>query len=234
MSRSQSTEAIVLRRVNHSEADRVITLLTKDFGRVTVYAKGVRKPKSKLAGGLELCMVSEVSFIASKKSDGLATITSSRMVEYFEEVVKNYDVLQEIFVLLKGIDKVSEYEEDTQKLFHLSIELMRGFNKRESSNSTVLLWFLIQLTSILGQGVQIQSPLNSKKFENDTMYQFDYENMGFVIDTSGTIMPADIKLLKLMSVSDSPEKLKNIVNINDSIERLKFIKEYLAQQIKQL
>ena len=48
------TEAIILRRTNYGEADRVISLITPDRGKISGIAKGVRKPKSKLAGGLEL------------------------------------------------------------------------------------------------------------------------------------------------------------------------------------
>lgn len=47
------TQAVVLRRTNYGEADRILQLLTPD-GRRSVMARGVRKEKSKLAGGVEL------------------------------------------------------------------------------------------------------------------------------------------------------------------------------------
>ena len=53
------TRAIVLRRTNYGEADRVVQLLTVE-GRRSVMARGVRKEKSKLAGGIELFAVSDV------------------------------------------------------------------------------------------------------------------------------------------------------------------------------
>lgn len=48
------TEAIVLRRANLGEADRIVTLFTREYGRLSVVAKGARKPKSRFAGRLEL------------------------------------------------------------------------------------------------------------------------------------------------------------------------------------
>ncbi len=48
------TEAIVIRRTNLGEADRVVTLFTREHGRLSVVAKGARKPKSRFAGRLEL------------------------------------------------------------------------------------------------------------------------------------------------------------------------------------
>lgn len=48
------TEAIVIRRANLGEADRLVTLFARDRGKIAVVAKGARKPKSRFAGRLEL------------------------------------------------------------------------------------------------------------------------------------------------------------------------------------
>lgn len=53
------TRAIVLRRTNYGEADRILQLITPE-GRQSVMARGVRREKSKLAGGIELFAVSDV------------------------------------------------------------------------------------------------------------------------------------------------------------------------------
>ena len=55
------TEAIMLRRTNYGEADRIISFITPDRGKLSAIAKGVRKPKSKLAGGLELFAASDIT-----------------------------------------------------------------------------------------------------------------------------------------------------------------------------
>lgn len=47
------TQAIVLRRTNYGESDRILNLLTPE-GKVSVIARGVRKEKSRLAGSIEL------------------------------------------------------------------------------------------------------------------------------------------------------------------------------------
>ena len=61
------TDAIVLKRVNYREGDRIITFLTPD-GRLSAIAKGARKEKSKLAGGIEiLFLVSSFTKMIPKK-----------------------------------------------------------------------------------------------------------------------------------------------------------------------
>jgi DNA repair protein RecO (recombination protein O) len=60
------TNGIILARTNYGEADRIITFLTPDHGKVKVIAKAVRKSKSKLAGGIELFSISQISFIIGR------------------------------------------------------------------------------------------------------------------------------------------------------------------------
>jgi DNA repair protein RecO (recombination protein O) len=52
--RTYRTEAIVLRRKDIGEADRILTLFTPELGKVRAVAKGIRKPRSRKAGHLEL------------------------------------------------------------------------------------------------------------------------------------------------------------------------------------
>ncbi|HRQ86596.1 MAG TPA: recombination protein O N-terminal domain-containing protein, partial [Candidatus Saccharibacteria bacterium] len=49
--KTERTRAIILRRTNYGEADRILQLLTPE-GRKSAIARGVRKEKSKLAGGI--------------------------------------------------------------------------------------------------------------------------------------------------------------------------------------
>ena len=58
----KKTLAIVLRRTDFGEADRIVNLLTPG-GKVSAMARGVRKPKSKLAGGIEFFALNEVVLI---------------------------------------------------------------------------------------------------------------------------------------------------------------------------
>jgi DNA repair protein RecO (recombination protein O) len=57
--RSIRTTAIVLQRTNYGEADRILQLLTPE-GKQGVMARGVRREKSRLAGGIELFAICEV------------------------------------------------------------------------------------------------------------------------------------------------------------------------------
>src|SRR5687767_1364337 len=101
-----ATHGIILRRIDYGEADRIITFLTSDYGRIRVMAKGVRKSKSKLAGGIELFSTSELHFIKGKSDIG--TLVSTRMVKHYGGIVKDLERTELAYQMLKSIDRVLE------------------------------------------------------------------------------------------------------------------------------
>jgi DNA repair protein RecO (recombination protein O) len=77
--RVYKTEAIVLKRVNVGEADKILTLYTPNLGKLSAVARGVRRPKSKLGGHLELFTHSSLMLARGQNLDTISqaeTITS--------------------------------------------------------------------------------------------------------------------------------------------------------------
>ena len=68
-------QAVVLKRIDFGEADRIVTMLTAKNGKVSVIAKGTRRPKSKMAGGIELFTVNNITYINGKNE--LKTLVSA-------------------------------------------------------------------------------------------------------------------------------------------------------------
>jgi DNA repair protein RecO (recombination protein O) len=100
------TRGIVLSRTDYGEADRILTLLTPDQGKIRLIAKGVRKIKSKLAGGIELFSVSDVTFIRGRGDIG--TLVSARLDTHYGTIVKDIERVQLGYDLIKQINKSTE------------------------------------------------------------------------------------------------------------------------------
>ena len=86
MVKSYTTEAIIINRFNYSEADKVLTLFTKDHGKLTAIAKGLRKPQSKRKGHLELFNHIRCQLITSHTWD---ILTEVETVHYFTPLTTN-------------------------------------------------------------------------------------------------------------------------------------------------
>jgi len=78
--RTFRTEVIVLKRTDFGEADRLLTLYTRDFGKLQAIAKGARKPQSRKTGHVELFM--RTQFLFAKGHD-LDIITQAEMIESY-------------------------------------------------------------------------------------------------------------------------------------------------------
>lgn len=76
--RTFRTKALVLKRRPFGEADRLVTLLTPDHGKIDAIAKGARKPASKKTGHVELFTRTDV-LIASGRELGI--LTQAEMIE---------------------------------------------------------------------------------------------------------------------------------------------------------
>ncbi len=78
--RTYQTEAIIIQKTKLGEADSILTLYTPYLGKIQGFAKSLLKPKSKLAGHLELLTHSQVSLARGRNLD---TITGSQTIDSF-------------------------------------------------------------------------------------------------------------------------------------------------------
>jgi len=67
--RTYQTEAIIIKKTKLGEADRILTLYTPHLGKIQGFAKSLRRPKSKMAGHLELLTHSLVSLARGRNLD---------------------------------------------------------------------------------------------------------------------------------------------------------------------
>ncbi len=79
---SEKTLAIVIRVVEFSESSCVVTLFTRDFGKVGALAKGARRPKSSFESAIDLLAVCRIVFL-HKSSETLDLLTEAKLERRF-------------------------------------------------------------------------------------------------------------------------------------------------------
>ena len=80
---TEKTDAIVIRQTDFSETSRVVTLFTRDWGQVSVIAKGARRLKGPFEAALDLLTVCRIVFIR-KSSSGLDILTEAQLRKRFK------------------------------------------------------------------------------------------------------------------------------------------------------
>ncbi|MEI7682998.1 MAG: DNA repair protein RecO [Candidatus Saccharibacteria bacterium] len=207
------TEGIVLSRTNFGEADRIITMLTSDRGKVTLMAKGVRKIKSKLAGGIELFSISQISYLPGKGE--IHTLISSRLQKHYGQIVKDISRTMLGYELLKRINRATEDATESEyfDLMKISLASLDG----ALVLNLIELWFDAQLLRLAGHQPNLASDLQGKRLQADQLYTFDFDNMSFVTAEQGIFSPAHIKFLRLVFGLQEPLALGQITDADQVI-----------------
>ena len=205
MKEGERVRAIVLRRTDYGEADRVVQLLTTK-GRRSVIAKGVRREKSKLAGGVELFAISDVVIRQGKGELGL--LTSARMVAFYRHILEDYERMQFAYNVLKLVAQASEAI-DEPAWFTLTAEVLEHLDKISVDRKLIETWFYINYSGLLGEELNLGFHVAGAVLEPGKRYMFDENEKSFRLSEQGNIGTNHIKLLRLMSV----KTLKQIVQI---------------------
>lgn len=190
------TKVIVLRRTNYGEADRILQLLTPEYGKLSVIAKGVRREKSKLAGGIELFAVCDVSIIAGKGDMG--TLTSARLDTFYSHIMEEYDRLQFGYEAIKQVGRAAEAVSEPA-FFELLHTTFASLDNTEINDKITETWFWLQLAILLGVGLNLSTDENGMKLVEESRYNFSEDSMSFVYHEQGRFTTEHIKLLRLLS-----------------------------------
>lgn len=188
------TQAIVLSRTDFQEADRILTVLTPDHGKLRVIAKGVRRPKSKLAGGIELFSINDLTILPGRSE--IQTLVSSRLVTHYADIVKDIQRTMLGYELIKKINRVTEDAAEAE-YFELLQQVFVGLNDAELSKEMLELWFSMQLLNQAGHMPNLKTDTEGKALSVNEKYLFDFDEMSFRQQKGGPYGANHIKLLRL-------------------------------------
>lgn len=201
------TTGIVLSRTNYQEADRILTILTPDYGKLRVLAKGVRKSKSKLAGGVELFSVSEIGFLRGRGE--LSTLISSRLIKYYDTIVQDINRTMLGYELIKLLNKVTE-DEPGPEYFDLLRDALAALDDARINEGLIKLWFQAQLLKLAGHTPNLRSDKSGQPLDQSSNFVFEHEDMIFAQRADATYTADHIKLLRLAFSNHNPGTLQKV------------------------
>lgn len=221
MSASIRTRAIVLHRTNYGEADRILHFLTPEHGKIGAVARGVRREKSKLAGGIELFAVCDVTVLQGKGD--LGTVTGARLVKFYSHIMSDYDRLQFGYDAIKRINKAAETVPDPS-FFVLLEETFEALDDETVHLAVTKTWFYLQLAILMGVGVNLVTDINGMKLVEDEQYEFDEYESTFRFHEGGRFASDHIKLLRLLS-AQSPRVAMHVQGVGGLIDDCLWVAE---------
>lgn len=189
-----TTKAIILMRTDYGEADRILTLLTPDQGKLRLMAKGVRRVRSKLAGGIELFSTSDITFIRGRSEIG--TLVSARLIRHYGTIIADLARVQLGYELLRLINRNVEDEPDAD-YFSLLDHALAALNDG-AEMQIVDMWFRAQLLRLGGLVPNLQTDTAGQRLEVTGSYMFSFDDMAFAPSHRGRFGANHIKVMRLL------------------------------------
>ena len=142
-------EAVVLRTQKLGEADRIVTMLTREHGRIRSVAKGVRRTKSKFGARLEPGSHIDVQLYVGKTFDTVTQVEA--IMNYGEAVSNDYQRWTVASAILETAERFTSQEhEPALQEFHLVVGGLKALAENRYDSSMILDAFLLRSLAIGG------------------------------------------------------------------------------------
>lgn len=142
-------EAVILRSVKYGDTSKIITLYSKDNGKINCIVKGARNLKSKVLGVIEPFNHITIVFY-NKQNRELQMLSKAETIKNFINIKSDLDKLTICYRILEMINKVVYDKERSHELFELLIHTFAYINENPVPNSLPYLYFQIHLCEALG------------------------------------------------------------------------------------
>ena len=230
MKRQIVTTGIILSRTDFGEADRIITVLTPDHGKLSMMARGVRKHKSKLAGGIELFSTSNITYMAGKGD--LGTLVSSRLLKYYSNIVKDINRVQLGYELIKMLHKATE-DSPEPEYYELLEHAYGALDDKDISLDLIRTWFQAQLLRMAGHTPNLRTDTAGDVLLPDVSYNFDPDAMTFTQHEHGRFNASHIRTLRLLFDGHAVKSLRRVTGLDDTLPAISpLVKAMLTDHIR--
>jgi len=237
--RNYQTEAIVIKKIKLGEADRILTLYTPHLGKIQAVAKGVRRPRSKLAGHLELLTHSLVSLARGRNLD---TITGSQTINSFLPLKSDLKLTSYGLYATELVDQFTADHIENHPLFQLLLETMHRLC-RGGDNELVLRYFELHLLNEVGYRPQLQQCVSCRQVLEPTTNSFCPSAGGILCPSCSQSQPLThpvsvnaLKVLRLLQSSDysTVVKLKIDPELSHQLEMVMrdYLRYLLEREVK--
>lgn len=219
------TQGFFLKKTDRGEADQLFTVYTKDFGKLKILGKAVRKIKSKLRSGAELFYLSEIEFIQGK---AYKTLTDAVLIENFQNIRKDLKKLAIAYKISEQLDHLVKGQEQDEEVWELFSETFQRLNNDQlpAANYQLLyFYFLWNLLSIFGYRPELYHCSVCQKKLMPDIFHFSPEEGGVICrscfkNTEG-IQKIDQDLIKILRILTNRDwKMLSRLKINPGWQKL--------------
>ncbi len=195
------TSCFFIKKTDRGEDSRLFTVYTKDFGKLKILGRAIRKIGSKLKGGAEIFCLSEIEFIQGKSHK---TLTDAVLLENFSVIRKDLERLKIIHQAAEILNDFVSKEEKDDEIWQLLAEIFNKLNNPQFKINylpLVYYYFFWNFVSILGYKPEFSDcAINKARVGCD------------IVKITKVILRKDWQILSRLRITPSHQKLLKIVS----------------------
>jgi DNA repair protein RecO (recombination protein O) len=147
---AEQTDAIILRTTAWSETSLIANIYTRDFGKLSVLAKGARRPKSPFEAALDLLSFSRVVFIA-KSGDTLDILTEAKLQQRFRAGSRDLLRLYSGYYVAELLDRLTDKGDKQPEIFEIALATLQSLADLDIDVRPIVLRLELQMLRCVGQ-----------------------------------------------------------------------------------
>jgi len=195
----QKAEAFVLRAQNLGETSKILTLYTRQFGKIKVVAKGARSTKSRFGGTLEPLNHIAIVFYRKENRD-LQLLSQADLLEYFPGIRQSLEKTALALGAAEVIHKTEIGEHPSYFLFKLLGETLHGIDRAHARVRNFLWAFYLKFFEAAGFKPHFENCLECRRAEKTNLVTFNLAKGGYLCSRCASPDPFGVTL--------SPESLE--------------------------
>lgn len=143
----RKTKALVLRETEYKDADKLLTVLSGEFGKMTIKARGVRKASSRMKGACQLLTYSEFTLL---DYNGYLVITEAEPLELFPGLRSDLELLALASYFAQVAEVVSQEDSPNGTILSLTLNALYALSKLKRPQKLVKAAFELKTAAIAG------------------------------------------------------------------------------------
>lgn len=232
---AEKTIAIVLRVVEFSETSCIVTLMTRDFGKITALAKGARRRKSSFEGALDLLSISRIVFL-HKNSESLDLLTEAKLERRFRSAAIDLNRLYSGLYVVELLAAMTDEGDPHPDLYEFAERTIQRIDAGTDLSATLIRFELGSL-EILGHKPMLDHCVSCGRpgrSETKSVY-FGLKTGGMLCSTCRPGKTSVVKLTEetwnSLNQLSKPDSCEDYTGENKHGELRQFMNNYIAHHL---